>query len=67
VTGLRCWQCGIEPADTIEASTLCGDNRIIPRWPIGGDHPHALTPPTPDDLVVAGHAALKRVTEAWSQ
>lgn len=64
MTDLGCWQCGVEPVDTYDVRTMAGVERVIPRWPDSGDHPHALTPPTPDDLVAAGYAALNRITEA---
>lgn len=65
VTDLRCWQCHVEPTDVAEVRTLAGVVQVIPLWP-AGDHDHALTPPTPGDLLAAGARAADRVMEAWT-
>lgn len=62
---LHCWQCGAEPTDTVEMRALGDDTpvRIIPTaWP-PADHPHTLTPPTPEELVADGHRILRRILE----
>lgn len=63
MNALRCWQCGVEPDDVIEDQQLGEPNpRQIPVWP-AGDHPHAVHPPTPQQLAADGHAALRRIVE----
>jgi hypothetical protein len=59
---MNCWQCGVEPLDVVEVSSLDGLIRQIPHWP-SGDHVHAVQPPTPDRLGEAGHEALRRLLE----
>lgn len=63
---MRCWQCGVEPLDVIEVTTLSqAKPEYVPgRWP-PGDHPHALRPPTPQELVDDGHQRLRRILEDW--
>ncbi|WP_328344834.1 hypothetical protein [Micromonospora sp. NBC_00421] len=66
MTDLRCWQCGVKPTETAE---LCTPEAAEPiavlatEWP-PGDHPHAVTPPTPDQLTAAGHTTYRRIMEA---
>jgi hypothetical protein len=64
---LRCWQCGVEPDDTVEITTFGEDEpRLLPAsWP-PGDHPHAVNPPTPQQLREAGHAAMARILNIWA-
>lgn len=59
---LRCWRCGVEPTDTVEVTNLSDpEPKYLPaRWP-DGDHEHEVNPPTPQQLVDAGSAALARV------
>lgn len=65
VTGTpACWWCGVEPTDTVTIHTF-GDTtvRVVPTgWP-PADHRHALTPPTPEELVADGHRILRRILE----
>lgn len=61
---VRCWQCGAEPLETYEVSTLSDaePQYIAGRWPPSDDrHTHAERPPTPAELEQAGHAALQRI------
>jgi len=63
---IRCWQCGVEPHETFDVSTMesATVTEIAGRWP-SGDHEHAQRPPTPAELEQAGHQALIRIrTEA---
>jgi hypothetical protein len=62
---MRCWQCGVEPLETYEITTLNdAQPRYVPgRWP-PGDHAHAEQPPTPGQLEQAGHEALMRIHRA---
>jgi hypothetical protein len=65
---MKCWQCGVEPDDVHEITTL-GDAEpqyIAGRWP-SGDHEHAEVPPTPAALAAGGDAALARVLAEWSR
>lgn len=63
MTEMRCWWCGIEPADVIEYQQLCQpEPQLIPVWP-AGDHTHAVNPPSSEQLTAAGHHALSRVRE----
>lgn len=64
---MKCWQCGVEPLETHEVTTLTdAQPRHIPgRWP-PGDHEHAVDPPTPGQLEQAGHEALMRIRRAGS-
>jgi hypothetical protein len=63
VPELRCWQCGVEPEDVIVVRNFGGAVDYIPDgWP-AGDHKHAVRPPTPDELVMAGWAALDTVRQ----
>lgn len=59
---LRCWQCGVEPEEVFEVTTLAEARpRYVPgRWPVG-DHPHAFEPPSPGELARAGDAAAGRI------
>jgi len=45
----RCWWCGVEPADETDVRFLGGTVEVIYTWP-GGDHPHRISPPTPEQL-----------------
>ncbi|MFI2663258.1 hypothetical protein [Micromonospora carbonacea] len=64
MTDLRCWQCGIEPADTIEDQQLSQPNPTVhPVWPTGGDHQHAANPPTPEQLTADSHTTWRRIME----
>lgn len=61
---IRCWQCGAEPLETFDISTVDSATvREIPgRWP-PGDHEHAERAPTPAELEQAGHRALTRIRD----
>ncbi|MFD6565371.1 hypothetical protein [Micromonospora profundi] len=64
MTDPRCWLCGVEPDDVIEDHRLGqAEPQQTPVWPTGGDHTHALTPPTPQQLVADGHATYRRIME----
>jgi hypothetical protein len=56
----RCWQCGVAPQDLIEVRQFGGRTSFIPNWP-PGDHRHAEEPPTPEQLLEQGAAALLRI------
>ena len=64
---MRCWQCGVEPLEVFETTTLLDaqPTYIAGRWP-PGDHEHAERPPTPGQLEQAGHEALSRIYSAAS-
>jgi hypothetical protein len=60
---VHCWWCGIEP-ELVEITDLSSaEPRYVPGcWPTpGGDHAHAVDPPTPGQLEQAGHEALMRI------
>ncbi len=59
---MRCWQCGVEPLETFDVSTMESAQpvEIAGRWP-AGDHEHAERPPTTAELEQAGHVALQRI------
>lgn len=63
---LRCWQCGVEPTDTVDVRTMADPEPVlIPAgWP-PGDHEHAAEPPTPGQLLAAGAAAFDRLMSTW--
>ncbi len=60
---MRCWWCGVEPDDVETYDVVTGGSpqpvRTIEhgRWP-GGDHTHAATPPTADELADQAYAML---------
>lgn len=61
---LTCWWCGAEPAEVIELQAF-GTGALLRRavgWP-PADHRHAVTPPTPEELVADGHRILRRILE----
>lgn len=64
MSGLRCWQCGVEPEGVAEVTTLGqAEPQYVPtHWP-ASDHAHALRPPTPEELVEDGHRSLRRILE----
>lgn len=65
MTELTCWQCGVEPLYVVEVTTY-GDPEpvyMIGRWP-PGDHAHAVSPPTPQELVDEGYRTLLRIMSA---
>ncbi|MEV5819281.1 hypothetical protein AB0L22_08910 [Micromonospora haikouensis] len=63
MTTIRCWQCGVEPDDVIEDWPLCKPGPIkIYNWP-SGDHTHAATPPTPEQLAADSHTTWRRIME----
>ena len=67
MTELHCWQCGVEPDETVEVQTFSGATRTMATsWP-DGDHQHSLTPPTPGELLAAGAHAYDRVIEEWTR
>lgn len=61
-----CYVCGEVP--TLYDATTFGDREpvyVAGAWPTPAlDHEHANTPPTPEQLEDAGHAALRRILEA---
>jgi hypothetical protein len=64
---MRCWQCGAEPLEVHEITTL--DNaqlRYLPGLypPAEDGHQHATKPPSPAELKQAGHRTLMRIREA---
>ncbi|MFF0822384.1 hypothetical protein ACFYUR_18640 [Micromonospora haikouensis] len=64
MTEVRCWQCGVEPDDVIEDWQLCKpEPTLIYNWP-AGDHTHAATPPTPEQLDADSHTTWRRIMEA---
>jgi hypothetical protein len=67
-TELRCWQCGAEPTvvDITRTSDLPHRVLVPGRWPEPAvDHEHAVRPPTPAELGVAGDAARARMVTEW--
>jgi len=62
---MNCWQCGVEPEAVEELTTAASATpiQLIPVWGPGGDHLHAVTPPTPQDLAEAGHHRLMRIRD----
>jgi hypothetical protein len=64
---LTCWRCGVEPVDTAEIHSGSGLVRTLPaEWP-PGDHAHAVSPPTPDQLANEGRRILDRITQEWTR
>lgn len=68
MSGIRCWQCGVEPTGVADVRTLSQtEPSYIPTgWP-DGDHEHDTAPPTPGALLAAGSRAYDRVMEAWTE
>lgn len=62
----RCWWCGAEALQSYSDARLCsvddGQAVVWPAHPV--DHVHAAQPPSPSQLVDAGHEALQRVRSA---
>ncbi|MEV2239503.1 hypothetical protein [Micromonospora sp. NPDC049891] len=64
MTDVRCWWCGVEPDTVIEDWRLNQPHPdLIYNWP-AGDHQHAVTPPSPQQLEADGHDTLRRIMEA---
>lgn len=68
---LRCWWCDVEPDDVVELVQFGGQVvKLIPNWP-PGDHVHAATPPSADQLLdsvllrPAGPLAAKPSDDLW--
>lgn len=63
MTEVCCWWCGVQPDRLVDVTGL-GDPApsYMPIWP-GGDHEHAVDPPTPGQLVDDGHRILRRILE----
>lgn len=59
---LRCWQCGVEPYEVYETTTFSDPQPTYAagRWP-PGDHEHAVTPPSPSELLERGDRAAARI------
>jgi len=59
---LRCWQCGVEPEQVTEVTTLVDSQpRYLPaKWP-PGDHEHEVDKPTPDELVERGRRSVDQI------
>lgn len=61
---ITCWWCGIEPEQLFEITQLNeAQRRYLPNWP-AGDHEHAENPPTPYELLDAGHRTLMRMRDS---
>lgn len=61
---MRCWYCGVEPDRLFEVTQINqAEPEYLPAWPGPGpaDHEHAERPPSPYELVDAGHRALMRL------
>lgn len=60
-----CYHCGAVP-EILDATSI-GDAEpayVAGRWPSApADHEHAARPPTPEELLAAGHAVYRRIME----
>jgi hypothetical protein len=58
---MRCWWCGVEPVGVYDVHNLESAEPVqVAVWQGGGDHPHRVQPPTPDELIENAYELLQQ-------